>query len=350
VPGIGFATYFFFGDDFPLSPNGVAYYRCVLPSRTLSGRVGVGRPAWTGSEGFGVVTSAERASFFFDTVVLKGLMSRNTVYQMKAAQSLGQRLVVDIDDWPEGIPEWSEAARLSDPESSKVFNVEHLRDVIMQADAVITSTPFLFEQYSKLRGDVHMVRNAVASDAMTLRQVKNVKPVLGWVGHMDQRAGDIETLRAWLPSFLDEHDLQFHHSGHLDSEPSFAEVAGIDPARVTTSPPRKINDYLRDSFSFDIGLVPMADIPFNHAKSFLKGLEYAGSGIPFVAQNLPEYRLLAESGLGRVAATPEEWVQHLRELLEFKTRKREAAMNLAAVKRDHTIAARADEWRAVLQG
>jgi hypothetical protein len=185
---------------------------------------------------------------------------------------------------------------------------------------------------------------------MTVRQVKNVKPVLGWVGHMDQRAGDIETLRAWLPSFLDEHDLQFHHSGHLDSEPSFAEVAGIDPARVTTSPPRKINDYLRDSFSFDIGLVPMADIPFNHAKSFLKGLEYAGSGIPFVAQNLPEYRLLAESGLGRVAATPEEWVQHLRELLEFKTRKREAAMNLAAVKRDHTIAARADEWRAVLQG
>jgi hypothetical protein len=277
-------------------------------------------------------------------------MSRNTVYQMKAAQSLGQRLVVDIDDWPEGIPEWSEAARLADPESSKVLNVEHLRDVIMQADAVITSTPFLFEQYSKLRGEVHMVRNAVAPDAMTVRQVKNIKPVLGWVGHMDQRTGDVETLRAWLPDFLDEYELQFHHSGHLDSGPSFAEVVGIDPARVTTSPPRKIHDYFRDSFCFDIGLVPMADIPFNHAKSSLKGLEYAASGIPFVAQDLPEYRLLAASGVGRTAGDHETWTQQLEVLLDFKTRKREAAVNLANVRREHTIASRADEWRAALLG
>ena len=350
MPGIAFVTDFFSGEGFPLSPNGVAYYRCVLPSLTLPGRVDVGRPAWTGSEGFGVVTSPASASFFYDTVVLKGLMGRNTTFQMKAAQNLGQRIIVDIDDWAEEIPEWSEAARLADSDSSKVFNTDHLREVILQADVVITSTPFLFDAYSNIRGNVRLVRNSINADAMNVRQVKNVKPVLGWVGHMGKRIGDIESLRGWLPHFLEDHDLRFHHSGHVDDAPSFAEVAGIDPMRVTTSPLMKIDGYFRDSFCFDIGLVPMADIPFNHAKSSLKGLEYAASGIPFVAQDLPEYRLLATSGVGRVASNHETWRHQLEMLLDFKTRKREAAVNLSNVKREHTINSRADEWRAALLG
>jgi len=296
------------------------------------------------------VTSPASASFFYDTVVLKGLMGRNTTFQMKAAQELGQRIIVDIDDWAEEIPEWSEAARLADADASHVFNTDHLRDVIMQADAVTTSTAFLFDAYSNIRHNVRLVRNSISADVMNVRQVKNVAPVLGWVGHMGKRTGDIESLRGWLPAFLEDHDLRFHHSGHVDDAPSFAEVAGVDPLRVTTSPLKKIDGYFRDSFCFDIGLVPMVDIPFNHAKSSLKGLEYAASGIPFVAQDLPEYRLLAASGVGRTAGDHETWTQQLEVLLDFKTRKREAAVNLANVKREHTIATRADEWRAALLG
>lgn len=331
-------------------PDGLAYYRCVLPASVLPGRVKVGRPAWTGSEGFGVVTSDETASFFYDTVIMKQIMQRNTVFQMRAAQELGQRLIVDIDDWFEDIPAWNSASPLVDPEKNKFRNWDHFRDVIMQADVVVTSTPFLHEAYAQVRDDVHLVRNSVNPLAMNVRPVTSARPTIGWTGKAGTRPGDIEVLRTWLPEFLEQYDLMFHHSGHMPEGLSFASLAGIDPARVTTTPAYRIYGYLQESFCFDIGIVPLADVPFNHAKSALKGLEYAASGIPFVAQALPEYRELAAGGVGRVASTPEEWVEQMTALLNFKVRKREAAVNLATVKRDHTIQARADEWRAVLLG
>jgi hypothetical protein len=105
-----------------------------------------------------------------------------------------------------------------------------------------------------------------------------------------------------------------------------------------------LHKYFAKSFCFDIGIVPLNDIPFNHAKSSIKGLEYASSGIPFVAQGLPEYQRLADMGVGRVANTPDEWRTHMTELLAFKTRKRDAAMNLAMLKRYHSVQAEAHEW------
>jgi hypothetical protein len=81
---------------------------------------------------------------------------------------------------------------------------------------------------------------------------------------------------------------------------SFADQSGIDPKRLKTLPMQPMNRY-HLMFQMDIGLVPLNDIPFNRAKSFIKGLEYTASGIPFVAQGTGEYELLATDGVGRVA-------------------------------------------------
>jgi len=352
MPGVAFVTDFFSGVNFPLSPNGVSYYRCVLPSHTLSGRVNVGRPAWTGSEGFGVVTSAERASFYYDTVVLKGLHSRGIPLQMKMAQDLGQRLIVDVDDLNDQLPEWHPAAPAWNPATAKVTNTEYFIQTILQADAVTVSTQFLYDRYSQMRDNVHLIRNAVNLDVMTQHAQSGSKPVIGWVGHVGKRSADIESLRWWLPEFLESNDLIFHHSGDDGdiTSRSFAEAAGFRTERATTIPVQAIESYFKSSFTFDIGIVPMVDEPFNRAKSFLKGLEYAASGIPFVAQALPEYEYLADMGIGRIAHTPEDWVEQLTALLNPKVRKAEAAANLALVKRHHTMESTADEWRAVLQG
>jgi len=353
MPGVAFANMSFIPDTWPLEPDGVAYYRSVLPASVVEGRVNVGPPAWTGADGFGVVTGPNTASFFYDTVVLKGLHSRGIPHQMKMAQDLGQRLIVDVDDLYDDLPDWHPAAPTWDPSKAKVTNKEYFIQTIMQADAVTVSTEFLFERYSNMRDNVFLIRNAVNLDVMHQTELSNTsKPVVGWVGQVGKRPLDIESLRWWLPEFLDNHDLTFHHSGDdgAISSRSFAEAAGFDSKRATTLPGHAIEFYFKKSFCFDIGIVPLVDEPFNRAKSFLKGLEYAASGIPFVAQALPEYEYLADRGIGRLAHTPEDWVEQMTALLNPKVRKAEAAANLAAVKRDHTITARADEWRAILQG
>ena len=140
----------------------------------------------------------------------------------------------------------------------------------------------------------------------------------------------------------------FHHAGHMPDSPKFWEKAGVPEERMILSPMKPLHKYA-DMLDFDIGVVLLSDIPFNKAKSAIKGLEYAATNIPFVAQGLPEYALLAEQGVGRVANSPAEWRQHITELLDYKTRKREAAIQRNLVIKEHSIQARAYEWKAIFE-
>ena len=262
---------------------------------------------------------------------------------MKQAQELGQIIVVDVDDYYPGLHESNLAYATTDPKHNKVTNREHYHNVIMAADWVTVSTPFLCDYYSQFRDNVVMIRNGINPDQFTKRDVKNRKPMLGWAGSIAWRSNDVETAVPWLSEFLEEHDLMFHHAGDMIDAPKFADLTGVNPDRIITSRMVPLHRY-SELLNFDIGIVLLSDIDFNKAKSTIKGLEYAATNIPFVAQGLPEYARLAELGVGRVANTPDEWKQHLTELLDYKTRKREAAVQRNLAIKDHSIQARAHEW------
>ena len=327
-----------------LYPGGCGYYRCMLPMNAAGPNARFGPPAWTADRGFGVRLNKEYAQFGFDTVVIKQLLERWMPRQMQIAKQLGQRLIVDIDDAYDFLHDENRAKHTTDPEKNKISNRDHMRAVIMEADVVTVSTPFLLEYYSGLRDNVVMVRNAVSPKQFPKRKVTRDKPVIGWAGALAWRSNDLDVFKGWLGDFLVEHDLMFHHAGHEDTAGSFAKLADVPVERVLTSPMKSIAEY-HTMLDFDIGVVPLTNIPFNEAKSFLKGIEYAASNIPFVASDLPEYRYLSEeSRIGRVAHTPEEWVKHLTELLDYDTRKKEAGTQRSRVLKEHSIVARAPQW------
>jgi glycosyltransferase involved in cell wall biosynthesis len=271
-------------------------------------------------------------------------MDRWAPRQIQIAQQLGQYIIVDIDDYHEGLTPANKAYELTHPERNKKSNREFYEQVIAAADMVTVSTPFLHEVYSQRHPNVQLVRNGVNMLQFERRKHTTQKPILGWTGAVSYRNNDLEQLREWLPNFLEEHDLTFHHAGHDPDSPSFAEVTGIPEWRVTTSPIVPIAHYA-DGLRFDIGLVPLNEIPFNHAKSNIKGLEYAASGIPFIASDLPEYRLLHETGVGVLASTPEEWRSAAEILLDYKQRKQASAIGWGVVSREWSIEARADDWQ-----
>lgn len=347
----GFASNDFvnFGDT--IIPGGCGYYRCLLPMTALPpGTAAFGPPAWVGGRGFGIRTSEKESVFGFDTVVLKQVMERWAPFQIKQAQKLGQRIIVDMDDAYDFLDDANIAKQTTDPETNKIANRNFMREVIMLADIVTVSTPFLLEYYSGLRDNVFMVRNAIGPAKFTKRKVLNRKPVIGWMGALQWRSNDLHVFRDWLGDFLIEHDLMFHHAGDVNNSGGFAKEAGIPLDRLVTSPMIPINKYQEMIQHFDIGVVPLSNIPFNEAKSYLKGLEYAASNVPFVASDLPEYRLLSEQGVGRVAATPEHWVQHLTELLDYNIRKAEAGRQRGVVLDKFTIENSAPDWRRVWSG
>jgi len=337
-----------YSGKFPyMVPNGCAYYRCLLPMSVagLKGRMGL--PAWDANQGFGVKETEDTGIFGFNTVVLKLLMNRWTPKQIELAQALGQKIIVDIDDYHEALTPANKAYAETHPEKNKVANRDFYQQVIEAADAVTVSTPFLYDIYSQQRENVYMIRNGVSIRQFERRKHTTQKPVFGWAGATNYRNNDLEQLREWLPNFLEEHNLYFHHAGHSPDAPSFAEVTGIATRRVMTSPLTHINDYA-SGFKFDVGIVPLNDIPFNHAKSNIKGLEYMAGGIPFIASDLPEYRVLHETGVGVLATTADEWKEAASRFLDYKTRKQTSAIGWAIVNKDWSIEARAKEWNEAL--
>lgn len=324
-------------------PGGCTYYRCYLPMHASKMNSAMGRPAWTSQHGFGVLEGKGTATFGYNIIVLKQMMDRWLPNQIQVAQSLGQRIVVDIDDFYHDLHPSNNAYHKTDPAKNPIRNRAIFEEMIRMADMVTVSTPTLLDFYQDWNPNIRMIRNAVYPPQFNKRKVSR-ETIIGWVGALGYRSGDIETLRAWLPDFLEDNDLHFLHAGHVPSMGTFADKAGVNPKRVTTMPMQPMNRY-HLLFRMDIGLVPLNDIPFNRAKSFIKGLEYTASGIPFVAQDLPEYRLLADDGVGLVASTPEEWVSQLTSLLDYKQRKRNAARNFNRMEHQHTIAQREHEWQ-----
>jgi hypothetical protein len=328
-------------------PDSSPYYRQWLPMQTLPGDPVMGMTAWLGDRGFGIKTGPALANFNFDTISIKNEMHRWIPHQITEARKCGQRIIQDVDDLYDDIPEGNAARQRLDPEKDAATNIDHYREGLLRSDTLTVSTPTLLEHYEALgHDDVRLIRNGVNPSLFNYRKPTKGKPVLGWMGVVRMRLEDMAMLREWLPDFLEEHDLMFHHSGYTVGEETFAEYVGIDPERLTMAPMLPIT-YLHQGMQFDIGLVPLHDSPFNRAKSYLKGLEYACSGIPFVAQDLPEYEHLAQTGVGRTAHTPEDWVREVTALLDPDLRRFEARINHTVVLEKHTIAQRADEWREV---
>ena len=341
----------------PIEPNGCAYYRCWLPSLELEKSgwgVATALPEFHPQHGFGAFLDKDNIHFGWDIVVFKLVMLKNVADILSAENKPNQKIVVDVDDFFEGLPETNLAYQNTDPKKYPDSNREHYWTIIDKADALITSTQFLYDFYTKEKGykNVFLVRNAIDIDRYHKKNDHSrYLPTFGWVGALPWRSNDLETMRPFLGEFLEKNRIPFHHSGHIKELPeNILDLAGIPNTVKFTHEPRKVMSQYPSMFKkIDVGLVPLNDVPFNHAKSTIKGLEYTAAGIPFITSWRPEYENLENDGVGRVAKNEDEWIFHLNELLDPKIRKQDIEKNYEIVKQKHSISARAEIWNDVIQ-
>lgn len=353
-PTIGYLTTDWAWGTEPLQPNGCAWYRCVLPGAELEKRgwvCGVGIPGFNKDSGFGMVTGTGKAVHGWDIIVFKLIMHKDALESMDRAIDMGQKIVVDIDDFFDGLEPTNRAYSVTDPKNNPDNNREIYAKIIEKSFALITSTQFLFDYYSKIHKNVFLVRNAIDSKRFSMinrhrRSFHRTK--IGWVGATPWRSGDLEELSGFIGDYIEKNNIRFHHSGHVANSPSAAEQLNINPKYVSTHNLVPISDYPKLFSQIDIGIVPLRDVPFNHAKSWIKGLEYAASGIPFVASALPEYQKLFDAGIGRVATTDDEWMYHFDELLNKQLRDDESEINKSLVE-EFSIYKRAEDWDATMR-
>ncbi|HMM95397.1 hypothetical protein [Phycicoccus sp.] len=283
-----------------------------------------------------------------DVVVLQRWMHRDAPDAIRAARAAGQVVLQDVDDWFWGLDPRNQAHAATDPRRFPDANRDHYRAAIEASTAVTVSTEFLAKRIRERWGvTTHLLPNAIDRLMWVQQDVRDTdrELVVGWTGSLSHRSGDLETLRGVLGPYLDDVAGTFVHHGVTPYDRDTAgQRIGLSDNQIGPSKPlARPEDFPDNVAGFDIGIVPLTDQPFNHAKSWIKGLEYAAAGIPFVAQRTREYQKL---GAGILASTPSEWRAALDQLTDPAERTRVRDIGLAAAA-EQSIATRWREWEDV---
>lgn len=269
-----------------------------------------------------------------DVVWMQRLMHNGIADNMRTAQKQGQIIINDVDDWYWGLHPTNNAFKATHPKFSPDLNISHYASILKHSNVLMSSTEYLRDRLrDKFQRDLMLIPNYIDVDKFAVRQHTDTDvPVVGWAGSTAHRSRDLETVRGVVDAMYRQGQIKLHHTGHHPGGKAFHEYFNLSPEDVTTLPLSDHETYPK-SLVFDVGIVPLNDTPFNHAKSDIKGLEYSASGIPFVAQSLSAYRWLKkEFGIGRTADRPHDWIRHLKSLRWAEIRKEEGAMNRELVK------------------
>jgi hypothetical protein len=329
-------------------PGGANWVRLQQLRPYLKFPSATGWLTWNDSFGFGISNTAGDVAHNLDVIVMQRIMFGNLVDKLTEYRERENRALIinDLDDWYWGLDPRNAAYKLTRPENNPDENIDHYKSILELSDVVTVSTPFLKRAVEQLCGhkNVVVIENHVSVESFNVRQFTGKQPVIGWVGSTNHRSGDLEELFG-----IFDNSYKFHHAGHYGYGHPFADAIGVKRERVAKSPMRPPWDYAKMSFCFDIGLAPLSDIEFNHAKSWIKAIEYCAAGVPFIASPRTEYlRLVELLGVGRIAHTPADWIAHVKELSDTSTRVNEAKMLRSKVTELLHVEHMARKWEHVI--
>jgi glycosyltransferase involved in cell wall biosynthesis len=267
-------------------------------------------------------------------------------------------LVVELDDDLMQLPANHEAFGSLNPRTSPSENTAWLRKALQLADVVTVSTPELAKRYGGSR-PAFVVRNGVPASMLNqyksralTTDSKERERVLGWDGYTGTHPGDLEITSGALNDVMERkpngRTIRFRNIGPseglikaLDLRPEFHDL-------VEASGWLEPELYRVGLASLDVGIVPLQDTAFNHAKSALKALEFAAAGVPVIASDLPEFRKLQDDGLPLWLVGPrrKDWLQALSRFAGTSDEqlRQIATAHRAWVRSYGTVDAQAGEW------
>lgn len=230
------------------------------------------------------------------------------------AQAKGIACVVELDDDFEHVHENNIAWKSIQPETRKEVNWKWLKKACAMADWVTVSTSAL-TRYAP-HGRVSVLRNRVPASYLDLPRGARIEggTRVGWTGTLQTHPNDLQVTNGMAWRAIEEANAGFCVIGDGDGIHGPLRIPrNID---IPMTGWVKLEEYMPYvALLLDVGIVPLELTKFNGCKSFLKGLEYASAGIPFVASPTEEYQLLAREGVGTLASKPMDWLKRLRPLL-----------------------------------
>lgn len=256
-----------------------------------------------------------------DVLVLQRPLQGVVAQAIPILQKAGITVVVEVDDLFHHIHPQNPAWLGSHPSQSKERNYHWLQQACDQADRVIVTTERLRRQYGR-NTPCDVIPNYVPAAYLDVEPAVKRDRAIGWSGSTMTHPTDFKDVRGVIQQEVRAGSefmvigtgvgvgkrlgLPVRRYEHIGDDGTAEERQTQDPELVTGWVP--IDQYPDWMAEIGLGVVPLDDIEFNHAKSWLKGLEFASLGVPFIASATDPYvELYEDYGIGRVARKPKEW-------------------------------------------
>ena len=260
----------------------------------------------------------------------------NLQARLHLAHQRGARVICDLDDYLWEARGWDRQRLLA------------YTRVLRESNLITCSTKPLLEQIQTMFPSAALrllVNTAPLAPARPVSQ-RSQRLRIGWTGAPWTRPNDLEILQPlgqWLAG--NSSRFQIVHVGHSPRHLSFAQALGIASELVEKHPLQGHADYLR-KLDFDIGLAPLAKSSFNDYKSAIKVIEYSNLGIPWIASQVTPYEQICQewSWQGRLCRSPEEWIEHVKALVNEQARSMEGARLAKRCEKHHSFGQGVLNW------
>ena len=281
-----------------------------------------------------------------DVVVVQRVTHKHLVSVLKYLRNHTQvATVLDIDDDLSAVHPSNPAWQALHPRTGNDHSWNHLKAAAQLVNMVVVSSAALATRYAP-HGRVRVVHNYLPESYFG--HERQDSDLLGWPASLHSHPDDPAVTRGAV--------------GRLVAEGArftvFGDPAGVGRAfGLPEDPPSagivSLEEWPAAVARLGVGVVPLADTRFNQAKSWLKPLELAALGVPFVASPRPEYMRLHRLGAGLLAKDKgADWYRALKRLRaspglreDLSGRGREVAAGLRLEDHAHL---HAEAWEAAL--
>lgn len=334
---------------YPADAAGCGYYRLIWPAQALQeqgydidiimpgDRSGIYGDYTTGTKHVLNVHIDEDADA--DVFVFQRPTSKILVGVINVLVQNGKTVVIDMDDDLSAIHPKNPAFKALHPKTSADYNWSHVIDACKKATLVTLSSDGLAKRYSG-HGRSIVIRNHVPESYLKIQRPVNERPIWGWAGALHSHPEDLPLLGGAVNTLK---DYRFEIIGYNDHT---GRALGLeyDPPATGQIP---LDDWATNVARLDVGAAPLTDTVFNHRKSWLKPLEYAAVGTPYVASPTVEYERFRRQGPGGIIVSrnrSRDWTSAVRKLLQDDRVRLEVSDEARDTASKFTIEANAWRW------
>jgi hypothetical protein len=237
-----------------------------------------------------------------DVMVFQRVVERDLVDLLLFLGERGVATVVDVDDDLASIdpanPAWA-SLHPQNRTAERDISWRHLNDACRVASMVTVTTPGLAAQYAP-HGRARVLPNFLPDHYYGHDRADN--DVIGWPASYFSHPNDPQVTRGAIGRLVAE-GTRFKVWGDPEGAGS---AFGLREDPEGTGPV-DLRIWPRAIAEIGVGISPLADTRFNSKKSWLKPLELAAVGVPWVASPRAEYERLHRLGCGMLADKPKAW-------------------------------------------